>query len=203
LRRSTYLLQQRTDLSPEVQEHLREMDRSAEALALPELPEQRLEPGCALGLRDAPLLDQVVLSEVERLRGVHPTVTLRADLDCSDCRVAMHEQWLRRLLRHLIHNAGKATASVERSRMVIIRAGADDVMAEVQVEDTGKGVRPEIEAMLFRRPIPHEGGKLGRGLLLVRFLAEQHGGSARLVWSRPGSGACFAFRIPLAQPRDT
>jgi signal transduction histidine kinase len=75
-------------------------------------------------------------------------------------------------------------------------------MAQVQVEDTGKGIQPDIEPLLFRQPILDRDGRAGRGLLLVDFLAQQHGGEAQLVWSRPGEGACFAFNIPLAQGVD-
>jgi signal transduction histidine kinase len=82
---------------------------------------------------------------------------------------------------------------------VTVRTAVRGPMAEIQVEDTGHGIPQDVLPRLFQRPVPHKDGRLGRGLLLVRFLAEQHGGYAKLVWSRPGEGACFAFGIPLAQ----
>jgi signal transduction histidine kinase len=194
------LLRQRPDILPETRECLQKIDRYAGNLALPELPEQAPESERVLEFRGAPLVDAVVRAEVASIQSIYPSISLRLDLDCPEIQVAMHEQWLRRLVRHLIRNAVKAIPPEKETRLVIVRTGAQDAMAEIQVEDTGQGVRPEIERLLFRRPIPHPGGRLGRGLILVSFVAEQHGGKARLIWNRPGEGACFALTIPLAQP---
>ena len=111
----------------------------------------------------------------------------------------MHEQWLRRLLRHMIYNAILSTSSDGEHMHVTIRTAIQDAFAEVQVEDSGYGITSNIESMLFKQPVPHADGRLGRGLLLVRFIVEQHGGEAILVWNRPGEGACFAFRVPMSQ----
>jgi signal transduction histidine kinase len=200
IRRVIYLLQQRPDLPSETKERLQDIDDYARSLALPELPEQTPESGRILELRGAPLLDKVIRAEVVNFQHVHPSVSWQLDLNCLEIRVAMHEQWLRRLVRHLIRNAVKAIPPEKETRLVTVHTRAQDSVAEIQVEDTGKGVRPEIERLLFRRQIPHPGDRLGRGLILVRFVAEQYGGKARLIWNRPGEGACFALSIPLAQP---
>ena len=75
-------------------------------------------------------------------------------------------------------------------------------MAAISVEDNGKGIRPEIESLLFHRPIAHTGTRAterhGRGLLLVRYVIELHGGRVWLDWSKPGEGARFTFSVPLA-----
>jgi signal transduction histidine kinase len=200
IRRVIDLLQQRSDLPPEIKERLQEIDCYAENLALPELPEQAPESGRILEFRGAPLLDKVIRAEVVSFRHVHPSISWQLDLDCPEIRVAMHQQWLRRLVRHLIRNAVKVIPPEKETRLVTVRTRVQDSMAEIQVEDTGKGVRPEIKRLLFRRPIPHPGSRPGRGLILVLCVTEQHGGKARLIWSRPGEGACFAFSVPLAQP---
>lgn len=199
IRRASFLLQQHPDLPPEFCEQLRNIDQYAAALALPELPEQPLEPGRALEMRDAPLLDEVVRTEVERIRPAYPHVSWQFELKSAGVQVAIHEQWLRRLLRHLIHNAGRAVQSDVEPGLVTVRTAVQGAMSEVQVEDTGDGIPSEIVPLLFRRPVPHASRQPGRGLLLVRFLAEQYGGDAKLLWNRPGQGACFAFNIPLAQ----
>jgi signal transduction histidine kinase len=199
IRRLIYLLQQRPDLPPEIKEHLQEIDDYAGSLALPELPQQAPESGRILEFREAPLLDKVIRAEVMNFQHVHPSISWQLGLNCPEIRVAMHEQWLRRLVRHLIRNAIKKIPPEKEIRLVTVHTRVQDAMAEIQVEDTGQGVRPEIERLLFRRPIPHPGSRPGRGLILVGFVAEQHGGKARLIWSRPGAGACFAFSVPLAQ----
>ncbi|MDH4138761.1 MAG: GAF domain-containing protein, partial [Anaerolineae bacterium] len=202
IRRAVFLLQQRSELSGEVKERLQEIDRYAGNLALPELPEQAPESGRILEFRNASFLDEVIRAEVENLQPAHPFISFKLEQNCLRIQVAMHEQLLRRLLRHLIYNAIGAIPSDKGTHLVTIRTAVQGSLAEVQVEDTGKGVRSEIKPMLFQQPIPHEDDRPGRGLLLVRFLAEQHGGYARLLWSQPGEGACFAFGIPLAQPPE-
>jgi signal transduction histidine kinase len=149
--------------------------------------------------QNAPLLDRAVLAEVESHQAAYPSVSLELRGNCPKIKVAIHEMWLRRLVRHLIRNSVRATPSKQKTLRVTVRTFVEGSMAEVQVEDTGEGVRPEIERLLFRQPIPHEDGRLGWGLLLVGFLAEQHGGYAKLVRSQPGAGACFAIGIPQAQ----
>jgi len=193
------LLRQRPDILPETRECLQKIDRCAGNLALPELPEQAPESGRVLEFRGAPLLDAVVRAEVANLQPIYPSVSWRLDLNCPEIQVAMHEQWLRRLVRHLIRNAVKAIPPEKETRLVTVHTRVQDSMAKIQVEDTGQGLRPEIKRLLFRRPISHPDGHPGRGLILVRFVAEQHGGKARLIRSRPGEGACFALSIPLAQ----
>ncbi|GAB4531457.1 MAG: hypothetical protein Kow0063_10710 [Anaerolineae bacterium] len=198
IRRAVFMLKRRADLAEDVKERLQDIDTYASRLALPELPQRAPESGRVLEFMDAPFLDDVIRAEVEDLQRAHPAVTLHMEPGCEQVRVAIHERWLRRLVRHLIHNAAKTFPPGKKTRLVTIRTSAQESIAEVQVEDTGDGIQQDIAPLLFRRPVPHPDGRLGRGLLLVRFLAEQHGGYARLVWSRPGEGACFAFGIPLA-----
>jgi signal transduction histidine kinase len=112
----------------------------------------------------------------------------------------MRAQWLRRLTRHLLHNAIQAITPDCAQRCVTVRTICYASQAEIQVQDTGKGVDPAIRPLLFERPIERSDGGSGRGLLLVRFMAEQHGGYARTVYSEPNRGSCFAFGIPLAEP---
>jgi GAF domain-containing protein len=204
IRRVVFSLLQRQELEPELRERLQKIDSYAGSLALPELPERAPEPGYVPTIRDAPLLDEVIRSEGEKLRQAYPKITLLLQPNCAEVRVAMHEQWLRRMVRHLVKNAVNAVSGQKEKRQIIVQTRASDFMADVLVEDTGKGVRPEIETLLFRRPIPHTGRQAtereGRGLLLVRYVVEMHGGQVWLDWSQPGQGARFAFNVPLAPP---
>lgn len=199
IRRAVYILLQDSSLSPESQEYLNRIDRHAEALDLPDLPERKWEPGYALEIPNAPRLDNVIQDELVRFEPAYPSVCLQSDLKCPRVQVAVHKQWLRRLLRHLIYNAITAIPPDKESKLVTIRTAIQGFMAEVQVEDNGNGIPTEIERELFQRPISRGDSRLGRGLLLVKFLAEQHGGEIKLVWNRPGEGACFALSIPLVQ----
>ena len=156
----------------------------------------------AVGWRDAALLDKVLSEEASRMQQRYPDIKFQLDLNCSLIRVRMRAQWLRRLARHLIRNAAQAITPQCVQQCVTIRTIRYESRVELHVEDTGVGVDPAIRPLLFERPIDHDDGRSGRGLLLVRFVAEQHGGYARSVYSEPNKGSCFALGLPLADPED-
>jgi sensor histidine kinase regulating citrate/malate metabolism len=81
-------------------------------------------------------------------------------------------------------------------REIRVRTLVEDQKAEILVEDTGPGVPPEMESLLFVQTIQREEHE-GMGLHLVGFLVEQYGGSVRLKWNHPDQGACFSFTLPL------
>jgi GAF domain-containing protein len=200
IRRSVFMLQRDPGLNAAVKQRLSEIDRAANDLSLPEDPGSQHLTERAVAWQDAALLDQVIGEETDKLQRRYPMLKFQLQLNCSLVRVRMRAQWLRRLTRHLVHNAVQAITPGCTERNVTIRTICYTSRAEVQVEDTGKGVDPEILPILFERPIDHGGGQSGRGLLLVRFVAEQHGGYARTVYSKPNQGSSFAFGIPLAKP---
>ena len=197
IRRSIYMLQQVPDLSSNIEEQLLQMDSFAERLVLPELPDQPMVSNYPEAIGNEPNLDNTIRAELKNFQHVYPHITFRSKLQCNGVEVLIHKEWLRRLLRHLINNAIKAMQNKTR-REITIRSMIQDNMAEVQVEDSGQGIEPEIVAILFNQPV-HTNGHQGRGLLLVRFVTEQHGGTARLVWNKLNKGACFSFRIPFTR----
>ena len=196
IRRTVFLLQQRPRLPGDIKEWITEIDRCASNLASYALPEQPLEPGGALEMPHTAMLDRVVEVEVESFQKIYPKVGWACELGCPGVKVAMHEQWLRRVLRHLMRNALNALPA-EGTGTVTVRTVMQGRGACVQVEDAGRGIRPEIRTLLFRRPILHEGRRPGRGLLLANFLVEQHGGRLGLDWSEVGKGSRFTFAVPI------
>jgi signal transduction histidine kinase len=196
IRRVLFDLSERPDLPPGFQEQLARIDHSAGELALPSLPDQPPEPGKSLELRDAPFVDAVISSEMARYQVSHPRIEWQFTPRCPQAQAAMHEQWLRRILRHLFNNAADAMPE-SHPGVVAVRAAAGKEMVEIEVEDNGGGIPPRVESLLFSQPAPGAPGKMGRGLLLVRFLVEQHGGQVQLKRNQPGKGACFAIHIPV------
>jgi GAF domain-containing protein len=200
IRRAVDILQNRFTLPPAALDWLRQIDVCAEALAMPLLPRDPPAPGQAAALADPANLEDTLASEVERLRHRYQDVTWLTDFEAPDVRVAIHHRWLRQLVRHLGRNAYQALddEDLHRARKIQVRARSEGNLARIEVEDTGKGVRPEIQPLLFEVPVPHEDERpSGRGLLLVSFLAQQHGGTAMLVSSEVGRGSCFAFTVPM------
>ncbi|MCX6045837.1 MAG: GAF domain-containing protein [Chloroflexi bacterium] len=196
-------LRAQTDLPREkLLERLHEIDTYAKNLIMPVLPEQPLLPGQSMELKNPPILDGVIRSEAEKLRRDHAMVNFILQTRCADIRTGMHEQWLRQVIRNLVKNSIRANPGLPRRLEVVIGTEVQATMTEIWVQDNGRGVRPEIEKLLFNRPIPHTAERSeersGRGLVWVRHIVELHGGKVWLKQNRLEEGACFAFSIPRA-----
>ena len=117
-------------------------------------------------------------------------------------RVAIPEKWLRSVVRHLIRNGVAHLAPQGGARRIALSTLPMSEFVHLYVEDSGTGVREEIRPLIFHQPIHHDQtpahGGSGRGLLLVSYIVEAHGGHAWLDWTEPGQGACFAVLLPTA-----
>lgn len=119
---------------------------------------------------------------------------------------------LTRLLDQLLDNAFKFTPSGGKVSLVAQRVLRSDVAAPVRSEaneylelaviDNGPGIAPEVLPRLFQ-PFVQGDGRLARshqgtgvGLVLVRLLAELHGGGSA-AHSEPGGGAKFLVWLPI------
>jgi signal transduction histidine kinase len=81
-----------------------------------------------------------------------------------------------------------------------VRALTVSGVARLEVEDTGPGIPPELEATLFEPFVrgPHEQVTgTGLGLATVKRLVESHAGRVD-VQSQPGAGTVFRIDLPLA-----
>ena len=101
---------------------------------------------------------------------------------------------LRRVFHNLISNAGDAMPGGGK---VFVRFHHDKNELITEIEDTGKGIAPEIAGTLFEAfaTFGKEHGT-GLGLSICKKIVEDHHGR---IWTRnePGRGAIFAFALPL------
>jgi two-component system sensor kinase FixL len=111
-------------------------------------------------------------------------------------RIAADHIQIEQVLVNVIRNAIEAVADcINRERWVRIRLRRIDGEVQVEVEDNGPGVSPDIAEHLFE---PFETSKLrgmGLGLSLSREMIKAHGGS--LEWDATVAvGARFVLRLP-------
>jgi signal transduction histidine kinase len=103
-----------------------------------------------------------------------------------------------RLLVNLLSNAVKFT---DEGR-VRLRARRVGETVELEVSDTGVGLRPEHLEQVFEpfwqveQPITRRAGGSGLGLAVSRRLARLHGGHIRVA-SEPGRGSTFTAILPM------
>jgi CheY-like chemotaxis protein/HPt (histidine-containing phosphotransfer) domain-containing protein len=106
---------------------------------------------------------------------------------------------LHQILAELLDNAVKFTPS-GRISLEARRSARDRTILEFEVSDTGMGIAPPRLAALLLASVPFpdpdgQAGGPGLGLILVRGLAERHGGEL-LASSRPDAGTVFTLRLP-------
>ncbi len=103
------------------------------------------------------------------------------------------------VLCNLLTNAVKFTP---RDGRVAIRLTVDGGEAVVAVEDSGKGISPELLPRVFtlfvqgEQPIDRRAGGLGLGLAIVKTLVHMHRGSVTAASNGLGQGTTFTVRLP-------
>lgn len=113
---------------------------------------------------------------------------------------------LRRVLTNLIGNAIKFTEEgsvnirlIEATRLDV-EARSTQPTVTIEIQDTGVGIAPENQAMLFERfrHGTHRRSGSGLGLYLSHRIVEAHRGTIE-VQSKPGQGSLFTIRLPAFQ----
>ena len=117
---------------------------------------------------------------------------------------------LTQIVGNLLTNAAKYTEEGGSIRLSIGRVrGADgnSEQALINVVDNGRGIAPDAMPRLFE-PSTHEDrlnsgahGGLGLGLIVVRGLAEMHGGVVEARSEGTGRGSVFTVRLPAMPPQ--
>lgn len=107
---------------------------------------------------------------------------------------------LAQVLCNLLTNAAKFTPPEGR---ISITTRSIDGMAEMSVQDSGRGLAPDLLPRVFDlfvqgEPAGSHSGGLGLGLSIVRNLVQMHGGTVSAASDGHGHGATFRIRLPLA-----
>ncbi|MEH2251240.1 response regulator [Nostoc sp.] len=107
---------------------------------------------------------------------------------------------LQQVVWNLLSNAIKFTPI---GGQVTIALSQSENHAQIQITDTGKGIRADFLPYVFEHFRQEDGattrkfGGLGLGLAIVRQIVEMHGGTVTVVSPGVGLGATFTVEIPL------
>lgn len=107
---------------------------------------------------------------------------------------------LQQIVWNLLSNAVKFTPDGGQVEVSLNHIGS---YAQIQVKDTGKGIKPDFLPYVFDYFRQEDGkitrkfGGLGLGLAIVRHLTELHGGTVQAESPGEGQGATFIVRLPL------
>ena len=132
-------------------------------------------------------------------------IDLRGQLDPGIPTVRQDVTKLQQILQNLLSNAVKFTPEGGR---VLLRAEADSRFVVITVSDTGVGVAPEEQELVFQKfrqsgnPLTREHAGTGLGLSICRELCKLLGGEITLQ-SELGRGSTFTVRLPLQMSEES
>lgn len=157
------------------------------------------------GLERKPIdLADLVREAVTDFAAVEPDRPVSQSMD-GDAIVLGDPVRLRQIIDNLLANTRIHTPSGTPVHVSVTRNASH---VEVSVADEGPGIALDDQARVFERfwradpaRVRSRGGT-GLGLAIVASLVQAHGGTIALT-SKPGQGATFTVRLPLAPPEPT
>ncbi len=132
-------------------------------------------------------------------------IDLRGQVDPGIALLKQDPAKLQQILSNLLSNAIKFTPEGGR---VLVKAEADPLHLILTVTDTGVGIAPEEQELVFEKfrqsgnPLTREHAGTGLGLSIVRELSKLLGGEVTLQ-SELGRGSSFQVRLPLHLSEET
>lgn len=191
------------EVSPEVEEMLAVVERNADRLIRITddlLDQQRIESG-KLQINPEPIkLQEIIAEAVEEIRLLVSKKDQVIQVNVlGDLPMLMGDRVrLSQVIINLLNNAVKFTPEDGEIILTIRSVGE---MVEVEVSDTGTGVRAEDMSKLFT-PFPdieraNTEASTGLGLSICKGIVELHGGK---IWAESrgeGKGSTFTFTLPV------
>ncbi|HYU21218.1 MAG TPA: response regulator [Chloroflexota bacterium] len=177
-------------------QHLLSLINDILDLSKVEAGRMELEVG-SFSLREALENGLTMLKERASRHGIGLSLEVTPDLDL----VEADERKVKQVVFNLLSNAVKFTPDGGR---VEVAASLVDGEVQVAVRDTGVGIAPDQQELVFEefRQVGQGAAKTegtGLGLALTKKLVELHGGR---IWveSQIGVGSTFSFMLPIRQP---
>jgi signal transduction histidine kinase/HAMP domain-containing protein len=106
----------------------------------------------------------------------------------------------------LFNLVGNALKFVEKGG-ITVSAKAQSKVVKIYITDTGKGISPENQSLLFHKfqqagssiLTRNDSQSTGLGLYISKLLVEKMGGQIKLESSELGKGTTFSFTLPIAK----
>jgi two-component system sensor kinase FixL len=127
------------------------------------------------------------------------SVAVRVELHPMPLMVSGDRVQIQQILLNLTLNALEAMAesSTGERKLVLRSTRTATGQAQVDVEDTGSGLREGLREVVFQPFYSTKADGMGMGLAIARSIADAHGGR---LWAdgNEAGGTTFHFTLPLA-----
>ena len=151
-----------------------------------------------------PVIEKVVHEMAEVSRSKHVVISFTQGADGPLPLVYADADRVTQVVYNLIGNAMKFTEHGE----VTIDCRRQGGFVKIQVSDTGIGISPEGQQILFHKFQQSAASILtrdntrgtGLGLYISKLLIQHMGGKIKLEHSEMGKGSTFSFTLPVATP---
>jgi len=171
------------------------------SLAPADLAELLREQAALFGLRNGDRDSSDNALEDLLSLGKSANISVEFDLPPGPCEALVDSQMLRRVLYNLVRNAAQAlvnrTAGTGR---IIVRLAQEGEFWNLDVEDNGPGIPPELRETVFDPYVTTKNDGTGLGLSIVKKVVIEHGGTIRAAESSLG-GARLRVRLPVLGTR--
>jgi signal transduction histidine kinase len=188
------------ELNPRQSELLRKLKQSGESqlkMIQNLLEMYRFEAGTSVIELTETAIDELVERCVSALQPLADAQKVRIKVTAQASRsVPADSIAMTRVFQNLLDNALKYSSS---QGDVEVRTWSEEGCVKVAVRDSGKGIAPDLQPLLFQRFSQGRNrssiGGSGIGLYLSKQIVEAHGGTLSFV-SEPGQGSTFTVSLP-------
>jgi len=178
-------------------QRLERIVRDVLQFARPGEPMLALRPALAF-LREMGDLMAPTLEKLEIKLTVEPGEELYIQIDAEQMK-----QVIINLIRNAADSIGQAGRIALKARPAVLPLASRRTEAvALEVEDTGRGIPPEVQARLFDPFFTTKASGTGLGLAIAERIAQKHGGGLQYR-TRPGFGTTFSVVLPNAPPAKT
>ena len=142
-----------------------------------------------INLNEIVLEVQALMSPAAEEKGI----SLEDRLDPRLPRLPADPNQLNQVLVNLLKNAMEASETGDR---IVLASGSEDNQVWFSIQDTGKGMTPEVKEKIFHPFFTTKEKGTGLGLAVIHKIITDHNGTIDLD-TTPGGGTTFTIRLPL------
>lgn len=139
-------------------------------------------------------INEIIAETLLLYKEAHKEITFEFVKEQQVMRFNLDRDQMKRVMINLLDNA---VYSMENGGRIVIKTGYNKAleMVTIEIEDTGRGVLPEIKSKLFEPYFSTKKGGTGLGLAIVNSIVADHSGYIRVRDNLP-KGTRFIIELP-------